>query len=64
MTKSKEYQTADAFKRLLMREIASGNKLIKAGWGKEPLPADIHTLESVKKWFDKYVERERRNKGK
>lgn len=57
MTHSKEYQKSDAFKRLLMREIKAGKAMVKSGWYGE-LPADIHTLESVMKWYDKYVERE------
>jgi hypothetical protein len=53
MTQSKEYQESDAFKRKLLREIQAGRKLLKKGWGNTfPLPADVRTLESVKRWYD------------
>jgi hypothetical protein len=63
MTHSIEYQNADPFKRKLLREIKAGKQLLKAGWTDafrkgEGLPADVHTLESVMKWYDRYVERE------
>jgi hypothetical protein len=53
MTVSKTYKAADPFKRKLLREIAAGKHMIKRGWDRM-LPADIHTLESVVKWYDKY----------
>lgn len=65
MTRSIEYQTADAFKRKLLREIKAGKDLIDKGWGSElGLPADVHTLESVLKWYDRYVERENKKEWK
>ena len=51
MTHSKAYITADPFERKLMREISAGIHLTKRGWGGEPLPADVHTLTSVLKWY-------------
>lgn len=58
MTTSKEYKTADPFKREIMRQIAAGKHLIKNGWDESTckLPADVHTLESVKDWYDKYTQ--------
>jgi hypothetical protein len=53
MTRSKTYQESDPFKRKLLREIYAGNRLLKRGWPKEELPADVHTLESVVEWYDK-----------
>ena len=53
MTHSKEYQESDAFKRKLLCEIKAGKSLIKNGYD-IPLPADVHTLQSVVKWYDKF----------
>jgi hypothetical protein len=55
MTFSKEYREADAFKRMLLRQIAAGKHLIKKGWDDGELPADVRTLESVKKWYDIFL---------
>jgi hypothetical protein len=54
MTQSKEYQESDKFKRLLLRQIKSGNSLLKRGFRNTDLPADVHTLESVVVWYDKF----------
>lgn len=52
MTFSKEYREADTFKRKILREIAAGKRLIKRGWDDGEIPADVRTLESVKRWYD------------
>jgi hypothetical protein len=61
MTKSKEYRDSDAFRRKLLREIKAGKQLLKKGWSDNfrnspNLPADVHTLESVKKWYDTFLQ--------
>jgi hypothetical protein len=56
MTQSKEYQESDAFRRKLLREIKAGKSLIKNGYDIS-LPADVHTLESVKTWYDNFLKK-------
>lgn len=51
MTRSKEYEQADLFKRYLLRQIANGKKL---GWDDKDLPLSVHTLEVVKAKYDQY----------
>jgi hypothetical protein len=66
MTKSKEYQESDAFRRKLLREIKAGNQLLKKGWSDNStrfrwyrnapnLPADVYTLETVIGWYDIFL---------
>jgi hypothetical protein len=60
MTRPKEYQESGAFRRKLLREIKAGKQLLKKGWSENfrasgDLPADVHTLESVKKWYDSFL---------
>jgi hypothetical protein len=55
MTRPKEYQESDAFRRKLLREIKAGKSLLKRGLRNTELPADVHTLESVKKWYDNFL---------
>ena len=55
MSRSTEYKNADKFKRYLMREINAGKNLLKRGFTKDELPADVHTLQTVKKRYDKFL---------
>jgi hypothetical protein len=65
MTKSKEYRESDAFRRKLLREIKAGKSLLKMGWSERnrdyvDLPADVHTLESIKNWYDIFLKKQQR----
>ena len=54
MTYSKEYREADGFKRKILRQINAGKRLLKKGWDDGEMPSDVHTLESVKRWYDEF----------
>jgi hypothetical protein len=55
MTRSKEYQKADAFKRYLLRQLYAAKSLIKKGWNEKdcPLPISQIALESLIKRYGK-----------